>query len=420
MKNLRFRMPILLVACALSICAVTPCFGQVTTPSVTPVKPPAGEGGLAQVGAMAKELSRELPWHDVVFLNNPVSAWLLFVGLALLVSLIVWALQAMVASRLEKIAQKTTTRLDDLAVDLIRSIKRPLVLLAAVALASKVLLLPVMVDRAAQVIAVMAVAIQLLISSRRVIDFALSAILRRATQADGRTDETIASSMGVLRVVVFGVVIAIVTLLALDNMGVQVTPLIAGLGIGGIAVALAAQNILGDLFASVSILLDKPFVVGDAIMIGDKSGTVERIGIKTTRLRTPQGEELICANSDLLSSRVHNYKRMQERRVAFSLGLVYTTPPATLRRVPELVAGVVKAETRVRFDRCHLVKLNTYSIDFEVVYFVTTSDFVTHLDAQQAILLGITEALSREGIELAFPTQIGIQYEGGAWAGKRA
>lgn len=345
-------------------------------------------------------------WTEMPILGNPVSAWLVGVGLAVVVYLILTMVRGVVVSRMEKIAARTTTRVDDLVVDVLKGIRRPVVLVVAVFAGMQALMLPSQVGNAARMVAVVAVAVQLLISSRRVIDFALESLLTKAKGADGKPDETLASSMGVLRVVVFGAVVAVVILLALDNLGVQVTPLIAGLGIGGIAVALAAQNILADLFASVSILLDKPFVVGDAVAIGDKSGVVERIGIKTTRLRTPHGEELVCANNDLLGSRLHNYKRMSERRVVHVLGVRYETGVEKLETVPQWVRGVVEGIEGLRFDRCHLVKLNTYSVDFELVYFVRSADFLKHIDAQQLVLLGVMKKLAAEGVEFAYPVQV--------------
>lgn len=351
-------------------------------------------------------------WTDFLVWGNPVSSWLVFFGVLLAVYLIVWVLKASVARKLEVISKRTVSRLDDLLLDLIKSLSKPLLFLGSLYVATRVLTLPHSVNRAIEIIAVCALALQLLITSRRVADFILDAMLRRATHADGRTDETIASSMGVFRVIVYTVVSAIILLLALDNLGVQVTPLITGLGIGGIAVALAAQNVLGDLFGSVSILLDKPFVVGDSITIGDKGGTVERIGIKTTRLRTPQGEELVCANSDLLTSRIHNFKRMSERRVALTIGVVYTTAAPLLRQIPELIAGIIAQQEQLRFDRCHLVKLNAYSLDFELVYFVKTSDYMAHVDSQQRVLLGVIELFAQMHIDFALPTQVTLGPQG--------
>jgi small-conductance mechanosensitive channel len=197
----------------------------------------------------------------------------------------------------------------------------------------------------------------------------------------------------------------VVTLLALAHVGVDVSALIAGLGIGGIAVALAVQNILGDLLASLSIILDKPFVVGDSIVVGDITGTVEQIGIKTTHIRALSGEQIIVPNSDLLKSRIRNFKRMHERRISFTVGVVYETPVEVIDEIPMLLKGIIESETQVRFDRAHLRSLGDSAIIFEVVYFVLSSDFILSMDIGQRIQRGILAEFQRRRIEFAFPTQ---------------
>jgi small-conductance mechanosensitive channel len=198
---------------------------------------------------------------------------------------------------------------------------------------------------------------------------------------------------------------AAVLLVLLDNLGVNVTTLIAGLGVGGIAVALAAQNVLGDLFASLSIVLDKPFVVGDFIVVGDFLGSVENVGLKTTRLRSLSGEQVVFSNTDLLNSRVRNYGRMFERRVTLSLGVTYQTPAATLRRIPAMIREIVEAHDNVRFDRAHFHTFGDSALSFEIVYYVLTPDYNPYMDVQQSINLTVLERFAAEGIEFAYPTQ---------------
>jgi len=194
-------------------------------------------------------------------------------------------------------------------------------------------------------------------------------------------------------------------ILALDNFGVNVTALVAGLGVGGIAVALAAQNVLGDLFASISILLDKPFVLGDFVIVGDFMGTVERIGIKTTRLRSLGGEELVFSNSDLLQSRLRNFKRMYERRVLFSVGVVYQTDIATVEKIPGVLRECVETQKDVRFDRAHFKSYGDFALNFEIVYYVQSPDYNRFMDVQQAINLAIGKRFAEDKIEFAYPTQ---------------
>jgi small-conductance mechanosensitive channel len=196
-----------------------------------------------------------------------------------------------------------------------------------------------------------------------------------------------------------------VALLTLDNLGIDITALVAGLGIGGIAVALAVQNIFGDLFASLSITLDRPFVVGDFLTVGEVLGTVESIGIKSTRLRSLSGEQIVMPNSDLLSSRVRNYGRMLERRVVFATAVTYETPIDLLERIPRLIREIVEAQTDTRFDRSHFAAHGAASLDFETVYYVRSPDYNRYMDIQQAINLAVYRRFAAEGIEFAFPTQ---------------
>src|ERR1035437_2031754 len=198
---------------------------------------------------------------------------------------------------------------------------------------------------------------------------------------------------------------ALVALLMLDNLGLNVTALIASLGIGGIAVALAAQNILGDLFASLSIAIDKPFVIGDFIIVDDLMGTVEHVGLKTSRIRSLGGEQIIFSNNDLLKSRIRNYKRMQERRAVFAIAVTYDTPATLLEHIPVLMQQAIEAQPETRFERAHFKSFGPSSLDFEAVYFVLSPDFNTFMNVQQAINLQLVRSFDAQHIDFAFPTQ---------------
>jgi small-conductance mechanosensitive channel len=225
----------------------------------------------------------------------------------------------------------------------------------------------------------------------------------RRARKDGRVDPSLASSINVI-VFVAGVTIwSMALLLALDNLGVQIGPLLAGLGITGIAVALAVQTVLGDLLASMSIALDKPFSVGDALQVDDINGTVEHIGVKSTRLRSVTGEQVIISNTDLLKARVRNNGRMRERRAAFVVNVSWTTPPEMLRAIPGIIAEIVKAQPDTRFDRCHLLGFGDWALRYEVVFHVTTPDYTRYAEAQHAINIAIIERFAQLGIEFAFP-----------------
>jgi len=218
-------------------------------------------------------------------------------------------------------------------------------------------------------------------------------------------DKAVAGSIGIIRFIARVLIWALVLLLTLENLGVDITALVAGLGIGGIAVALALQNVLGDLLASLSITLDQPFVLGDFVILGEHMGTVEYIGIKSTRLRSLTGEQIVMSNADLLSSRLRNYGRMYERRVVFTLGVTYETPRDKLRRIAPVLREIVEAQEGVRFDRAHFAKYGPYSLDFEIVYHVLSADYGRYMDAQQDINFRIHEAFESLGVDFAYPTQ---------------
>lgn len=194
-------------------------------------------------------------------------------------------------------------------------------------------------------------------------------------------------------------------LFILDNLGFQISTVVTGLGIGGIAVALAAQAILGDLFSYFVIYFDKPFEIGDFIIFDDKRGTIEKIGIKTTKVRSLTGEVLVVSNSNLTNARVHNFKQMQRRRVVFIIGVVYQTELEKLKKIPGIIKGIIESQEDTVFDRSHFFNYGAYSLDVETVYFVNGNDYIKYMEIHQAINLKIYEEFAKEGIEFAYPTQ---------------
>jgi small-conductance mechanosensitive channel len=209
---------------------------------------------------------------------------------------------------------------------------------------------------------------------------------------------------------------SLVMLLALEAFGFNVSTLLASLGIGGIAVALAVQNILGDLFASLSIAMDEPFMVGDFIIVGECVGMVQYIGLKTTRIRSISGEQIVISNSDLLKSRVRNFKKMLERRVVFEFTLAHRTPADRVERIPPMLRGIVEAQPGVRFDRAHFKEFCEGGLKFEVVYFIPDPDFNRYMDIQQAINLGLLRGFGQEEVELGFPNRV-LRLDGEGIAG---
>jgi small-conductance mechanosensitive channel len=228
-------------------------------------------------------------------------------------------------------------------------------------------------------------------------------LLRREQQLE--EDAGAVAALDIVGFLVRVSVWAIVFLLALDNLGINITALVAGLGVGGIAVALAAQNIISDLFASLSIVLDRPFVLGDFLVIDDYYGNVEKVGLKTTRVRSLSGEQLVFSNNDLLNSRIRNYGQMVERRIVFEIGVVYDTPHEKLERIPKLIEDIIVKQDLARFDRAHFHQYGAYSLNFEIVYYVESSDYKLYMDIQQAVNLQIFRTFAEAGIEFAYPTQ---------------
>lgn len=228
---------------------------------------------------------------------------------------------------------------------------------------------------------------------------------RLIRQGSAGEDAPVASALGVIGWLVNTGVWSITLLLLLDNLGVNITALIAGLGIGGLAIGLAAQGIMADLFSALSIVFDKPFVRGDFIIFNDKLGTVEKIGLKTSRLRALSGEMIVVSNNQLLTSVIHNYQQMLQRRVLFSVGVVYGLAPEKVEKIPGLLKQAVSAEGNCRFDRAHFKGFGSSSLDFEVVYYYIGRDYNPYMDAHQAILLRIMRSFAAEGIDFAYPTQ---------------
>ncbi|MEX2583251.1 MAG: mechanosensitive ion channel family protein [Gemmatimonadota bacterium] len=336
-----------------------------------------------------------------MFYGNTVRAWLyaLFVGLA--VFFLLGLIRSVLVRQVRRISEMTRTPWDDVLLNMI--VQTRVWLLAALGLwsAGLVLDLPAPTMDVVATITILAILAQIGIWGATAIRSYVKIYGERNLQEDAAGVMTV-RALGFLGSVALWTVILLVVL---ENLGIDVTALIAGLGIGGIAIALALQNVLGDLFASLSIVLDKPFVVGDFIIVGDLLGTVEHVGLKTTRVRSLSGEQLVFANSDLLTSRIRNFKRMFERRVVFAFGVEYGTPQEQLEWIPGAVREIVEALPDTRFDRAHFKEYGDSSLDFEVVYYVLEPDFNVYMDRQQSINLALYEQFGERDIAFAFPTR---------------
>lgn len=332
------------------------------------------------------------------YLDNPVSEWLIAVGVGLGTLILLGILRAVVKSRLSILAKKTSTELDDLVVDLFKAIKWFFFLAVALFCGALVLTLPEKINQVIRTLFILAFLGQVIVWGNHLINF-------WAKRYSERRKDVSSMTLNFIKLLGRIGLISVVVLMALDNLGFDVTALVAGLGIGGVAIALAVQSILGDLFASFTIIFDKPFEIGDFIIVGDLLGTVEHVGLKTTRVRSLSGEQLIFSNSDLLQSRIRNFKRMFERRVLFSLGVTYQTPHKKLAAIPGIIRETVESQKNVRFDRAHFQSYGDFSLNFEIVYYVLVPDYNTYMDIHQAINLALYKRFADEGIEFAYPTQ---------------
>lgn len=334
-----------------------------------------------------------------VSLLKPYVVAVALVGVALVC---LGVLKGIILRRLERLAQRTPSDLDDFLVSLLGRHLDPLFsLLIALAIGAQALTLPEALRHLVFPGFIILVTVKGLLVLQDVLVFALTRSAMTYRRESPMSAAMVTHMATILRVALWGAG----ALFILDNLGVNITAFVAGLGIGGVAVALAAQAILGDAFSSFAIFMDRPFEVGDFIVVGEFMGTVEHIGFKTTRLRSLSGEQIVCANSDLTNSRLRNFKRMQERRVEFKLGVVYQTPPEQVRAIPGMLQAIIQAQPLVRFDRAHFHSFGESALIFEVVYYLKSPDYNEHMDVQQEIHLHIMERFRQEGIVFAYPTR---------------
>lgn len=337
---------------------------------------------------------------DSILFGNPVRNWLLAIGAALLSIVVLYAARKIVRRRLGAVAARTATRADDILIEVLAGTRFLAVLVVAIFVGGHFIELHPKVERIVQHGVMVALLLQAAIWVQR----AIVAWIRYSLEAR-RDDAAVATTLSVIGFIAKVALWSVALLMVLGNLGFNVTGLVAGLGIGGVAVALAVQNIVGDMFASFVIAMDKPFVLGDFIVAGDVSGAVDRIGIKTTRLRSIGGEEISMPNGELLKSSIRNFKRMHERRILFRFGVLYQTPPDKVEGIPAMVREIIAARPDTRFDRAHFVSYGESSLDFEVVYYVLSPDYNVYMDAQHAINVALFRCFAEAGIEFAYPTR---------------
>ncbi len=335
------------------------------------------------------------------FLGNTAQDWIIAAVLFVLVMVLVRTVIGIVVKRLSAIASKTETDVDDLVTELLEKTKFLFVALLALYTGSLSLTLSQEVGAVLSTTLVLGLLAQGALWANGIVNYMLGSWARQKFQGD----PTISTALGSVGFLIRFAVWSTFIMLALANLGIDIGPLIASLGIGGVALALALQGVLGDLFASLSIIFDKPFAVGDSIQVGDLSGTVEHVGLKSTRVKAVTGEQLVFSNGDLLGSRIRNYQRRQERRCAFTLGVTYDTPSEKLERIPELIREIIESRSNARFDRCFFMVFGDSALNFESVYYILVPDFKTYGETHHAVNLEIFRRFAEEGIEFAYPTQ---------------
>lgn len=330
-------------------------------------------------------------------LHSLTVRWAIALAAWIVIAFILIAFKRVAIRISTRFAEKTKTTLDDKIVLVFRSISPLFLWIIALAFATP--LAPARLGPVVKDIVVIMLGMQILISGTQLIGPVIAHFLFREEREESQT------ARNALDIMVKLVLWIAVALLVLENLGVKISTLIAGLGVGGIAAGLALQNVAGDLFASVSIMLDKPFQIGDYIVINNFSGNVERIGIKSTRIRSLTGEELIVPNMSLTVGNIQNYKRMDQRRIVFSFGVIYSTPPEVMRQIPGIVQTIVDSDANAKFNQCTFLKFGPSSLDFQVIYYTAHPDYALYMDTQANINLQLLEEFNKRGIEFAFPTQ---------------
>ena len=347
-------------------------------------------------------------WHNLAkqfFLNNSLQQWVLalavLIGLILLFKFIFWYL----LHRFQKLAAKTKTEIDDFALKVINGIKPPVYYWVAIYFASQFLTLPPKINHLIYLIFVVVIIWQAIFIALKITDYIVDLQIKKV----GETEAGQKTILRFLKQVINGLIWVIGALMVLSNLGINVSSLIAGLGIGGLAIAMALKNILTDIFSSFSILIDKPFVVGDYIALNDKQqGTVKKIGIKTTRLETKDGQELIVANRKLTEQVIQNFRaggKKKTRNISFTLGVTYETPPEKLKAIPQIIQDLVEKQEYATLKKVNFDSFGDFSLNFKIVISIEEDQGASSGEIKNQINYAILEAFQENGIDFAYPTQ---------------
>ncbi|MFC1721001.1 mechanosensitive ion channel family protein [Patescibacteria group bacterium] len=338
-------------------------------------------------------------WLKTFWGNSVIDYVIAFVAL-LVFSLAFMLLQKIVLRSLRQLSKKTKTDIDDTLIEVVDSIRPKFYTFVALYAALQFLVLHPTLQTVLNTLLLIWVAYQVVVAIQILIDYVVKKKFFKGEEDEG-SKGIISFITGLLKASLW----VFAALAILSNLGVNINSMIAGLGIGGLAIAFALQNILADLFSSFAIHVDKPFKVGDYIVAGEHSGVVQKIGIKTTRLRALQGEEIVISNGELTGARVQNFKKLEERRVSFDIGITYETPQEKVRKITEIIGNAISGTEHTRFDRSHFMNFGDSALIFTTVYYVESNDYVDYANARQEINFKIMEGFAKEGIEMAYPTQ---------------
>jgi small-conductance mechanosensitive channel len=337
------------------------------------------------------------------YFGNDVLSYIIALGIFLFGTLIILILKKVVLKRLKKWAESTETRVDDFLIKGAEKSVIPILYILTFYIAVNTLTIHPKASKAIDIISVILATFFMIRMITSTLRFAINSyVVKKSGQEDA--ERKVKQLKGITGIVSF-IIWVLGFIFLLDNLGFEISTVIAGLGIGGIAIALAAQAILGDLFSYFVIFFDRPFEIGDFIVVGEFRGNIEYIGIKTTRVRSLSGEQLVFSNTDLTNSRIQNFKRMERRRVVFKLGVTYQTPAEKLEDAVEVVKQIIIDHPDVTYDRGHFASFGAFSLDFEFVYYVLSNDYTQYMDIQQDINLRVYREFENRGIEFAYPTQ---------------
>lgn len=338
---------------------------------------------------------------DRIFFGNPIMDWAIALGIIIVAFSFIKILRGPVLKKLKIWSTKSTNTFDDFVVLAIQKSVIPFLYFAAIFAALQYLTFNTRTNNVIHVAILFIVTFFILRLITSAIQYAIFTFLAKQENSEAKQKQ----ARGLV-IILKSVVWILGLVFLIDNLGYNVTTIVTGLGIGGIAIALAAQTILGDLFSYFVIFFDRPFEIGDFIIVDEKViGSIEYIGIKTTRIRAIAGEQIVCSNKDLTDSRVHNFKRMARRRVVFSVGVIYQTPAEKVKRIPSIIKRIIDNKEGVTFDRSHFSGFGDFSLNFESVYYIMSGDYTVYMDAQQQIYFEMLEAFEKEKIEFAYPTQ---------------